>query len=400
MSAPLRAPGPGEQRVAHDMVGTDERRARLAWAAVLEIGQERASHDPPALCRSIREHGHVGAWHRLVAGELRGADGARARVLQTDVDAELSRVERVGARVVVPGDDEWPDGLADERVEPHVLYLRGTGHLRHVADRAVGVVGSRASTGYGEAVARDLGAGLSSRGWGVVSGAAFGIDAAAHLGALAVGGPGVAVLACGPDQVYPQAHRRLVDEIAQTGVVVTEQPVGRVARRHRFLTRNRLIAALSRCVVVVEAGPRSGSLNTAGWAEALGRPVGAVPGPVTSMASAGCHERISRGEAHLVTDAEDVLRLAAPIGDPDLLAREDVGALGPARDADVLTQHQRQVYDVLAPRRESSVGHIATELALPVTEVLTQLASLQLEGFAAQGESGWVRRHPAGSPHR
>lgn len=391
MSDRLPVPDVGEQARALRMVGGDERRARIAWALVLEPGRERPGHDRSALAQAVLELGHVEAWERLVRGDLRRAEAARSRVAEVDVDAELGRARLVGSRVLVPGDAEWPGSLNHPDVAPHVLYARGPNRLDVLSSRAVAVVGSRASTGYGESVARELGAGLARRGRCVVSGLAYGIDAAAHLGALAVDGPCLAVLPCGPDQVYPQAHRRIVDAIAGAGLVVSEQPCGRTAQRHRFLTRNRLIAALSSCAVVVEAGLRSGSLNTAGWAERLGRPVGAVPGPVTSMASAGCHDWIARGRATLVSDAEDVDRLAAPVGDAAVVATEVLELLGPGAAVDRLDQHQRRVYDLLSRREERSVGWLARELVMPVMEVLSLLGPLQAAGWVVQGDTGWCR---------
>lgn len=387
----LPVPRPAEQSAAASMVGEDDRRARVAWALILEIAAERPGHHRGRLVEQIDMLGHVEAWHRLVAGDLPGSATARARVSEVDVDAELGRAERIGARVVVPGDAEWPGALDHPLVSPHLLYLRGGARIDEVARQAVAVVGSRASSGYGEAVARELGAGLAGRGWSVASGLAYGIDGAGHRGALAVGGACLAVLPCGPDQIYPQGHRRLADAVLEHGLVVTEQPCGRSARRHRFLSRNRLIAGLSRAVIVVEAGLRSGSLNTAGWAEELGVPVGAVPGPVTSMASAGCHDWISRDRARLVSDTDDVVRLAAQVGDPDVLATEVVEQLGPSRPADVLGQQERRLYDLLTPRKERTVGHLAAELGVPVQEVIAHLGTMQLDGWAVQGDSGWTR---------
>lgn len=386
-----RAPSRAARFAASEMVGRDERRARLAWALILEIAAERPGHHRGRLVAEIDAIGHVEAWHRLVDGDLASGAGARARLTEVDVDAELARAAKVRSRVVVPGDDEWPEVLDHPRVAPHLLYLRGPARLDEVARRAVAVVGSRASTGYGEAVARDIGSGLAGQGWSVVSGLAYGIDGAAHLGALAVGGTCLGVLPCGPDQVYPRGHARLADAVLEQGLVVTEQPCGRTAQRHRFLSRNRLIAALSRAVVVVEAGLRSGSLNTAGWALDLSIPVAAVPGPVTSMASAGCHEWIADERARLVSDADDIIRLAAPVGDPDAVAAEVVEQLGPSRPADTLGQEQRRIYDLLTPRKERSVGWLARELTTPVHEVLVHLGSLQLERWAVQGEVGWRR---------
>ena len=196
---------------------------------------------------------------------------------------------------------------------PIALWVRGPGVLDELCDQAAAIVGARAATGYGLHVAGELGAGLATAGFTVVSGAAIGVDGAAHRGALAAGGPNVAVLACGIDRSYPAAHEALLDRIAATGVVLSEYPPGSVPARHRFLVRNRLIAGLAAGTVVVEAGLRSGAQRTAADARSLGRPVMAVPGPVTSGRSAGCHRMIREG-AVLVTRVEEVLEEVGRLG--------------------------------------------------------------------------------------
>ena len=386
-----RVPTRAETARAHADVGADERRARVAWSRVLEPQRERVGEGHSRLQSHVDSLGHVEAWHRLVDGDLPRSESARARIGGVDVDRELTRVAQVGSRVVIPGDADWPEAFDHPVIAPHLVHVRGEGCRADLARRAVSVVGSRASSGYGEAIAREMGAGLARRDWTTVSGAAYGIDGAAHLGALAVDGPVVAVLPCGPERTYPEGHRRLIDAVAQAGVVVTELPTGTVARRHRFLARNRLIAALGAACVVVEAGLRSGSLNTAGWAEALHRPIGAVPGPVTQMSSAGCHEWIRNGRAMLVTDTDEVLGLAAPVGEaPD----EVVERLGPARAPDVLSSAQRRIHDLLRVGTSTDAGTLATELVAPVEEVIGQLAMMQLEGWAVQDEHGMWRRRP------
>lgn len=387
-------PTAAEVARAHAQVGTDERRARIGWSRVLENRRERASDVRLHLLTEVLRIGHVQAWHRLVDGDLPRCLSARAHVSAVDVDAELDRVARVGARVVIPGDADWPSALSHPDIEPHLLHVRGEGDLAALAGRAVALVGSRASTGYGEAIARELGAGLAGRGWTVVSGAAYGIDAAAHQGSLAVEGPAIAVLPCGPERAYPEGNRRLVDAVAERGVVITELATGTVAMRHRFLARNRIIAALSTATVVVEAGLRSGSLNTGGWAESLGRPVGAVPGPVTQMSSAGCHEWIQKGRASLVTDTADVIALAARMGEA---IDQPVEQLGPARPLDAMTPPQRRIHDVLARHAGRSVGEVAHELVLPLDEIIAELSVMSLEGWAEQGEDGGWRRGPGPS---
>ncbi|HEU5420491.1 MAG TPA: DNA-processing protein DprA, partial [Streptosporangiaceae bacterium] len=196
-----------------------------------------------------------------------------------------------GIRLVTPQDPEWPGQLADlGEDQPYALWLRGNADLRFNCLRSVAVVGSRAATAYGAYVAAEFSASIAARGVAVVSGGAFGVDAAAHRGALSADGVTIAVLACGVDTPYPAAHAELFDAIAAQGVLVSEWPPGRHVSRLRFLVRNRVIAALANGTVVVEAAARSGALNTARHARDLNRRLMAVPGPITSDLSAGCHQ--------------------------------------------------------------------------------------------------------------
>nr|BFE87382.1 hypothetical protein GCM10020093_099830 [Planobispora longispora] len=187
-----------------------------------------------------------------------------ARLEGTDPGRDLAEGERTGARLITPGSPEWPTQLDDlEELRPRALWLWGEANLRLSCVRSVAVVGSRAATPYGAHIAAEFGAELGSRGYGVVSGGAYGIDGAAHRGALAGGTPTVAVLACGVDVTYPSAHHDLFAAVREQGVLVSECPMGVRPTRPRFLIRNRLIAALSRGTVIVEAAVRSGAINTA-----------------------------------------------------------------------------------------------------------------------------------------
>src|SRR4051795_6764302 len=289
--------------------------------------------------RYVDTAGPVEAVRRVRSGtapeRIRALVGAR--VEQDESLADLRRAERCGARLIVPEDDEWPalplhsltlatsDEPDDPRaqstrtlalVPPLALWVRGTGRLDELADRSVAIVGSRASTAYGEHVAAELGHQLAQRGWTVVSGGAYGIDGASHRGALAAGGPTMAVLACGVDRPYPSGHDALLGRIAVTGLLVSEWPPGTAPHGHRFLVRNRLIAALSRGTVVVEAAARSGAQATARRAQKLGRTVMVVPGPVTSAMSVGCHEllRTEDMRAVLVAGAAHVIEAVGSIG--------------------------------------------------------------------------------------
>ena len=223
-----------------------------------------------------------------------------------DTIAALCRDDRL--RVACPGDPEWPARLDDlGAARPYALWLHGTGDLRSFTRHSVTVTGSRAATGYGAHVAGEMAADLAERGWLVVSGGAYGIDAAAHRGALTAGGMTVAVLAGGLDQPYPAGHAGLFIQISDGGMLVSEWPPGTRPTRTRFQARNRILAALSAATVIIEAGVHSGALTVARHARELGRPLMAVPGPVTSAQSAGCHTLIRDQDATLVTSASDII---------------------------------------------------------------------------------------------
>ncbi|MGW1740827.1 DNA-processing protein DprA [Nocardia sp. NPDC001965] len=321
--------------------------------------------------------------------------GATARRRELDSAArDLVAVRDGGGRLVTPDDAEWPawrmlgltrlaPGRDPDGAVPLVFWVRGDRNLSELTERALAVVGARCSTGYGDRVASEIAGELASRGWTIVSGAAFGIDGTAHRAALAAGGPTVAVLACGPDRPYPAQHDRLIARIAEAGLVVSEYPPGVAARKHHFLARNRLIAALSDGVLVVEAGMRSGARNTVKWARRIGRPALAVPGSVDSAASAGCHRMIREGEAVLVTGPEDVLTETAPLHLP-LSAVRSSSAAGPAgTDARVLAALP-------------SVGgrwppDIAASTGMTAGEVRAALVALDLAGAAGRGAAGWYR---------
>lgn len=225
----------------------------------------------------------------------------------------LRNAATLGLRLLAPGDADWPEGLDDLGVHgPLALWSKGRPERLAALGRSIALVGARAATTYGEQVAMEAAAGLVDRGFAVLSGAAYGIDGMAHRSALASEGVTVAVLAGGLDRYYPSGHEQLLRRIAEEGAVVSELPPGAAPTKWRFLQRNRLIAAMSQATIVLEAGRRSGSLNTAGHASALARPLGAVPGPVTSPASAGCHRLLREYDAVCVTTAEEMAELAPP----------------------------------------------------------------------------------------
>lgn len=285
--------------------------ALLRISEPVEIVRAVARGRIPAAARASLSPGPAG--QRELAGMEHAFGAWRNRLSGTPSEMDLAGFHRNGIRLVCPGDPEWPtqlDALAGAR--PYALWLRGQADLRYCCLRSVSVVGSRAATAYGSHVSTEMAAALGERGWTVVSGGAYGIDGCGHTGALAADGVTVAVLACGVDYAYPRGHHDLFAGIAAQGVLVSEWPPGRTPTRRRFLIRNRVIGALSQGTVVVEAGLRSGALNTARHARDLGRPVMAVPGPVTSDVSAGCHKIIREWGAVCVTSAHDVIELLAP----------------------------------------------------------------------------------------
>ncbi len=368
-----------------------ERLARVVLSRVAEPGDVRMTSlvadvgAAPVIDR-LRDEGERGG----LAADL------AARLVACDPAAELERAARVGVRFVVPGDAEWPPALGDlAHVEalqqrggvPVGLWVRGPWTLDGLDDPlagAVAVVGSRSATSYGEGVARTLGADLTHAGHPVVSGAAFGIDQAAHRGALAAGRPTVAVLACGADRVYPEAHRHLLEHVLGTGAVVSETPPGGAPTRVRFLARNRLIAALTRATVVVEAAVRSGALNTAGWAERLHRHVAGVPGPVTSAASQGVHQLMRRGSATLVTTGDEVRELVSPAGQGVLTETR-----GEERPRDRLSTRQQVVLDAVPLSRPAAADAIARTAGVRVVEVAGELERLRTAGLVERVGPRW-----------
>ena len=364
-------------------LGSD-RATRLALSCVVEAGE-------PAVAEVALVSGAAAAWEQVTSGRF--GDGLAQRAAHLDLDRVLSRAGRCRARFVVPGDDEWPARLGDLRYcdevqrrggVPFGLWLRGPGHLAQLAERSVAIVGSRAATQYGEGVAIDLGAELAEAGFTVVSGGAYGIDAAAHRGAMAVGGPTVAVLANGVDIDYPQGNSRIFDWIAEHGLIVSELAPGNHPTRVRFLARNRLIAALSIGTVVVEAALRSGARNTASWAVGCSRMLMAVPGSVESAMSAAPHLMIRNGQATLVTSVAEVLELVSASGQAMLPIEH-----GPTRATDALDPVRLSVYEAVPARRRVSAGEIALAAGASVPTVLAQLAALEDAGLVVSEPEGW-----------
>jgi DNA processing protein len=367
----------------------DERTARLVLAHWCEAGDA-------SLGARVRTRGAVAVMEEMLAGRspLPASSGFSARVPTGIAPEEAARqcavpawasAERIGARYVVPGDLEWPTQLNDlGDTAPLGLWVAGAGDLRLLALRSIAVVGARSATSYGEGVARETGAHLGETGWLTVSGGAFGIDAAAHRGALAAGGSTACVLAGGVDVPYPRSHADLLARIRESGVLVSEAPLGGAAMRHRFLTRNRLIAALSRGTVLVEAAIRSGGRSTVREARKLRRVVMAFPGPVTSPLSAGCHAVIRDEGVHLVTSPREVVALVE-----GQLAPEDPGRVD---DLDGLGWRERRVLDAVPARRAVPLTRIARLAGVGVTEAMAALGTLDALGLVHRCDEGWARK--------
>ncbi|WP_194419735.1 DNA-processing protein DprA [Microbacterium abyssi] len=364
-------------RPGHDPATT---LARVAWSVLAEPGDGVAG----AL---ISQLGAVEALRFGLSDESFGLaektiqDGRRRwlpRAQPRAIGDALRGAAEVGARLMLPGDAEWPgalDDLGDHA--PAVLWVRGDpAHL--AAPSRVSIVGARAATAYGDAVAAELAGDLAATGNVVVSGGAYGIDGSAHRAALGAGGGTVAFLAGGVDRAYPAGHLQLFERIRSSGALVSELPCGAAPTKFRFLSRNRLIAALGAATVVVEAGWRSGSLNTAAHASSLGRPLGAVPGPVTSAASAGCHRLMREYDAQCVTNAAEVRELMGV--DADHPGAE------PRSDPD-----QTRLLDAMSSRTPHPPAELARSAGLSVERTRALLGTLSLEGRVEQIETGWRR---------
>ncbi len=377
-----------------------ERRARVALSFLAKPGdpvlgaalRTRTASEVLALVTGADADGEA-----LLAGEAEDAALGRAvprwrdRLGEIPSTTQLAAWQDRGFRLIVPGDAEWPtqlDDLGDAR--PLLLWLRGSANLRLTCVNSVAIVGSRAATGYGQHVAIEMAAALAEKGTATVSGGAYGIDAGAHRGALAAGGETVAVLAGGLSFGYPQGNSSLFTAIAAQGVLVSECPPDAGPTRPGFLVRNRIIAALSRGVVVVEAALRSGALNSARHARELCRPVMAVPGPVTSEYSAGCHELIRDYGSMLVTCGADVLvHVALPIaGLPSAGPRS-----GPSTARDVLDPVAVAVLEEVPIRGGRGPASIAVRAGVDLDTALRCLGELAANGFVERCDRGWRQRN-------
>ncbi|MBO1769051.1 DNA-processing protein DprA [Agrococcus sp. TF02-5] len=330
-----------------------------------------------------------GAGASTWADELGDAEAARAVSAGVERWRPRLEAERIlsaftqgaafGQLLLTRADASWPTAIDD--LGPHApagLWVRGDPATLARCARSAALVGSRASSGYGELVTGQLAAGLVDRGFAVVSGGAYGIDGTAHRAAMAAGGTTVAVLAGGLDRFYPAGHDELLQRVAATGCVIAEAPSGVPPTRWRFLARNRLIAALASATVVVEAGSRSGSINTAGHAAALGRPLGAVPGPVTSGASTGCHRLLRDYGAAVIERAEHIVELVDGPGEE----QPPIGGL---------SSDELRVLDALSARAARAVDELAVRTGMARGDVVASLSLLELGARAVERAGGWVK---------
>ena len=378
-------------------VTTDMRDAWIELAHAVEpadaaVGRLLRHSDPRELLDRIRSG----------ASTLRHEEGLAARLKGVSSRSAEDRADSIGARIITRADREWPLQIDDLGASaPMALWVSGAGDTRLLALRSLSVVGARACTVYGEELARSWAADLGAGGWTIISGAAFGIDGAAHRGALLADAITMAIVAGGVDVPYPRAHAGLLAAIADQGLVISEVPPGEPVRRQRFLSRNRLIAALGRATLVVEAAERSGTSATARAAAEMCRPVLAVPGPVTSPASAGCHRLVQDGQAILAAELADVvaaLDLSASLAlPPSAIDSKDQPAapLSVAR-RDALDERDARVLDAMPARGWLDVDGLVRSSGLSVKDVLAAVSSLVALGWLEAGPSGWRRvREPA-----
>lgn len=389
------------------MSGVDEQvlAARILLGWLVEPGS-RSLHALVAKMGPVEALAHITSGpmtDRLAAtaaARLGGHEPARI------VDRLRRQAERLGVTIIVPESPQWPSALDNlvrisqqsnegqdrDTLPPHVLWLRGRLSLQEAAAKCVAIVGARASTSYGEHVASEVAYDLAERGWTVISGGAFGIDAAAHRGALAADGQTIAVMACGVDRLYPSGNSGLLEHIAGRGLIVSEWPPGAAPHKVRFLIRNRVIAALSQGTVMVEASARSGARQTMRRARQMGRRTMAVPGPVTSEMSIGCHEELRRDDedrVRLVTNAKHVLEEVGSIGG-DLASV----AKGPKRAYDSLSPLELQLVDATPRAAGATAEQIAATAGVPALYAHATLPALELRGYVRKAPDGTYRVKP------
>lgn len=401
----------------------DPRLARAAWTKLAEPADPMAGlllrvagpeHGLRWLVNSGNGHKLVDQFPDLLVDErtpnnfTKVAERWQGRIEQLSPGQDLAKMRNLGGWFLIPGDPQWPTQLDDlaERA-PHGLWVLGEGNIAALS-RSVALVGCRAATSYGVHVTTELAQDLVGHRVAVVSGGAYGIDAAAHRGVLTAGGVTAAVLASGLDRWYPAGNHELFRQLVKDNLLMGEAPPGASPSRFRFLHRNRLIAALSGVTVVVEAAHRSGAISTANHALGLGRELGVVPGPVTSIASEGCHRLLREGMAHCISDASHVLELLGTevIAQGELQFTAGAGASAGAgagaepnsaaaasrqQELESLGELPRLVYESLPVRTTATAESTATCAGLAVGETLGALGRLELHGFVRQLSGQWER---------
>ena len=382
---------------------------RMPVAGAAEDGQEEGTGDllrrdvPSGRSGPLGACAGPGAAAAGPVSDLRLERGLRrwsARLGEVPPDLNLDAWRCDGIRFIIPSDPEWPSQLSVlGGTQPTGLWVHGDTDLRYACLRSVSVVGTRAATAYGIHICTDLVVGLAERGWTVVSGGAYGIDSCAHRAVVAVDGTTIAVLPCGVDMTYPPGNEKLFRQIRESGALVSEWPPGRHPSRHGFLDRNRVIAALSRGTVVVEAAVRSGALNTARHAHGQARPLMVMPGPVTSAQSAGCHEALRELAAVCVTSARDVVEVLE-FGEDGPAERPR----GPVLPRDLLDRVTRRVLDAVPARAGWGPARIAVRAGVEFDTVMSSLGALAATGFVERCDRGWRLRRSSkrsdGGPSR
>ena len=410
----------------HDADRLIEQLAWACWSMTVEPGDSDAGALMQTLgvCAAL-EHVWAIAAHdsgrELPARVQAGSPGASKLDPNRDWSAAVSRwrqrmrtdrfcalldaAHTIGSRFISPADAAWPVALNDlGEHRPMGLWVRGNPKALTYSPLMLALVGSRASTRYGDDVTGEIAVAASDAGVSVVSGGAYGIDAQAHRVCLASGGNTIAVLAGGLDRLYPSGNRELLEQTITSGAVLSEVPCGTAPTRWRFLQRNRLIAALAGATIVVEAGARSGAMNTANHALTLGRALGAVPGPISSSTSVGCHRLIQEQQAELIAGPADALALCANAASPTLfdtgalgeLANQrelDLGSFGQSADAasPSLPPAALRTFDALTTRTARTVDDLALRSGLTAADVRAGLSELELLGRAREQAGKWRR---------
>lgn len=364
---------------------------RELTASYLENQLEQAGRSDPQLLASLQG---------TVQSRLERWQARRGGIT---AEQDMAWAQACGAWLCIPEDPDWPVALNDlaERV-PFGLWGRGNRALLNYLDlsNSQAIVGSRDVSSYGNSATSHIAGDSATAGRTIVSGGAFGVDAVAHRAALTTGTsklPTVALMAGGLDRLYPRQNTQLLEAIIEHGLLLAEVPLGQNPTRYRFLQRNRLIAALAYCTVVVEARWRSGALNTAHHALELGRPVYAVPGPIFSPSSEGCHRLIRDGLAHLVTDASQLDAGTLNLQMPEQGSLFAESSTTQQSVIDSLTEIQSRVWDVLPVSSYHPVDAIGAESGVPARSVMLVLSQLERLGLAYSQGGSWRKklRHSA-----